>query len=83
MIDHVLHLFGERERERLAFDVLVAQILAQSLLGQIFEQLPSTGFDLSPPRTQRRYVSEVIGRPDARMLTSLSSLSHIHSPPAM
>src|SRR5262249_13376961 len=67
MVDDVLHLFDERERERLAFDVFVAQILTQSLLGQIVEQLPSPGFDLSPSRTQRRDVGEIIGRPDARM----------------
>jgi hypothetical protein len=67
VVDYVLHLFDERERERLAFDVLVAQILTQPLLGQTIEQLPSLGFDLPPSRTQRCDAGEIIVRPDARM----------------
>src|SRR5262249_46214213 len=67
VVDDVLHLFDERKCEWLAFDALVAQILPQSFLGQIFEQLPSPGFDLSPPRTQRRDAGEIVSRPDERM----------------
>src|SRR5215475_13481806 len=63
----MLHLFDERERERLALEVLITQILMKSLVGQIFEQPPSLGFDLPPPRTQSRDAGEIVCRPYARM----------------
>src|SRR5262245_39983157 len=67
VVDHMLHLFGERERERLTFDALVAQILMQSFLGQTFEQLAALVFDLPPARAQLLGAGEIIRRPDARM----------------
>src|SRR5574341_730530 len=36
VVDHVLHLFDQRQRKRFAFDVLVAQILMQLLFAQPF-----------------------------------------------
>src|SRR5262245_24747622 len=52
VVDDVLHLFDERQRERLAFQVLIAQVLTQSLLGHTSEQLSPIVFYLAPPRAQ-------------------------------
>src|SRR5262249_55895641 len=63
----VLLLFAGRGGDRSPFGVLLVQFLMQPLLAQASDHLPSLACDPTPPRTQRRDVGEVVGRPDARM----------------
>lgn len=66
VIDDMLHLRHQGERERLAFEIAIAQCASQRVFAQLVEQGAARKLKLMPAGAQRRQLSEICPVPAVR-----------------